>query len=284
MNTSDILGKDIMISQEELTFAEEWIIGKLNKTIDTVNHFYDNYEFGEVARIIYNFTWNDFASWYVEMTKLSDSITTKKVLVYVLTKILQLLHPFMPFVTEEIYQKLGYSEKSIMISKWPQSNAWNFDDSLHKDWFFDLIKEVRVIRNEYQVPLSKPIDLFLQTNELNLNFIKTNQKYLEKFLNPGRFVANEKVVASEDAISIILAEVQVFIPLGSLVNISEEIVKLKKKKSDLENEISRCERMLSNSSFIMKAPESKINEEKDKLVKYQENYKEVISRIRELES
>ncbi len=282
MNTEGLIGSELKIDREKLTFIDKWILSKLNKMINQVDYFFDNYEFGEAAKLIYNFTWHDFASWYIEMAKLSDTLNTKSVLVYVLTNIIKLLHPFMPFVTEEIFQKLGYDEVSIMISSWPKDNGMIFEEVLERNWFFELIKEIRTIRNDYQVPWSKPIDLYLQTKEENGLFLEENNQYIKKFLNPNELIISEKIEKSDNSVSIILAEIQVFIPLGSLVNIQEEIEKLNGKLTSLASEIKRCEKMLANENFLRKAPKEKIEEEQNKLSKYMENYKEVENRIMEL--
>jgi valyl-tRNA synthetase len=282
MNTEGMDSANLEFNVNEFSFPDKWILTKLNKMIDQVDHFFDNYEFGEVARLIYNFTWNDFASWYVEMAKLSESQETKKVLVYTLKTIIKLLHPFMPFVTEEIFQKLNTGEISIMTSDWPKSNGMIYEDIAEKEWFFELIKEIRTIRNDYQVAWTKPIDLLIQTSEANKLFLEENDKYIKKFLNPKKLIISEKIDIPQDAISIILSEAQVYISLGSLVNLKEEIEKLNQQKSDLEKEIMRCEKMLNNPGFINKAPQAKIEEEKAKLAKYQESYKEVKIRLEEL--
>jgi valyl-tRNA synthetase len=282
MNTEGMDSANLEFNVNEFSFPDKWILTKLNKMIDQVDHFFDNYEFGEVARLIYNFTWNDFASWYVEMAKLSESQETKKVLVYTLKTIIKLLHPFMPFVTEEIFQKLNTGEISIMTSDWPKSNGMIYEDIAEKEWFFELIKEIRTIRNDYQVAWTKPIDLLIQTSEANKLFLEENDKYIKKFLNPKKLIISEKIDIPQDAISIILSEAQVYISLGSLVNLEEEIEKLNQQKSDLEKEIMRCEKMLNNPGFINKAPQAKIEEEKAKLAKYQESYKEVKIRLEEL--
>jgi len=282
MNTEGMDSANLEFNVNEFSFPDKWILTKLNKMIDQVDHFFDNYEFGEVARLIYNFTWNDFASWYVEMAKLSESQETKKVLIYTLKTIIKLLHPFMPFVTEEIFQKLNTGEISIMTSDWPKSNGLIYEDIAEKEWFFELIKEIRTIRNDYQVSWTKPIDLLIQTSETNKFFLEQNDKYIKKFLNPKKLILSEKIDIPQDAISIILSEAQVYISLGSLVNLEEEIEKLNQQRFDLEKEIIRCEKMLNNPGFINKAPQAKIEEEKAKLAKYQESYKEVKIRLEEL--
>ncbi|MFA7075364.1 MAG: valine--tRNA ligase [Candidatus Izemoplasmatales bacterium] len=284
MSSEDILGKSFVLKPSEFTFPDKWIITKLNKLIDDVDNYFDHYEFGEAAKLIYNFTWNDFASWYVEMAKLSDTVNTKTVIVYVLTNIIKLLHPYMPFVTEEIFQKLLTKEVSIMKSAWPVNNGMVYEETQEKEWFFELIKSIRTIRNDYQVSWSKPIDLLIQTSKDNIAFLEENDQYIKKFLNPNRLVISEEVEKTDNSISIILAAAQVYIPLGSLVNVDEEINKLNLQLSNLEKEIVRCEKMLNNPGFTSKAPQAKIDEEKVKLDKYIENYKEVKTRLKELEN
>ncbi|MFA7561199.1 MAG: valine--tRNA ligase [Candidatus Izemoplasmatales bacterium] len=282
MNAETVIEKPIELDPKLFNFADKWIMNKLNQTIDQSNSFFDRYEYGEAAKLIYNFTWHDFASWYVEMSKISDSETTKQILVYVLTNIIKLLHPFMPFVTEEIFQKLNQPEISIMISDWPKNNQMMFSSVSDKDWFFELIKEVRTIRNNYQVSWTKPIDMLIKTNANNQEFLKENENYLQKFLNPKSVVFIEDISQAENTLSIILAELSVYIPLGSLVDLEEEKNKLQEQLKSLEAEINRCEKMLNNPNFVNKAPEAKVNEEKQKLAKYQENYREVKVRIEEL--
>ncbi|MDY0023875.1 MAG: valine--tRNA ligase [Candidatus Izemoplasmatales bacterium] len=281
--SEDILGQDIEFNIADFSFADKWIMTKLNKLIDQVDNFFDHYEFGEAAKLIYNFTWNDFASWYIEMSKITDSKETKAILIYVLESIIKLLHPFMPFVTEEIFQMLKTDELSIMVSKWPKNNSLVFEDTLSKEWFFELIKGIRTIRNDYNVAWSKPIDMLIEANDENIFFLKENDQYIKKFLNPEKLIIEHKVERSENSVSLILADVQVYIPLGSLVDKDEEIKKLTSQIKDLEQEINRCEKMLNNPGFLAKAPLIKQEEEKQKLEKYQENLKEVKERLRELE-
>jgi valyl-tRNA synthetase len=250
--------------------------------LDQANYYFEKLEFGEAAKLIYNFTWHDFASWYIEMAKLSTTNQTKVVLIYVLDKIIKLLHPFMPFVTEEIFQKLPNKEISIMVSNWPENNGLVFDEVIDTDWFFELIKKIRTIRNDYQVPWSKPIDMLIQTNQRNKAFLLDNERYFKKFLNPNKFEISESIENTENSVTVILPNVQAYIPLGSLVNIEEEIQKVTKEIKRLESEIKRCSGMLRNENFLGKAPAEKIEEEKQKLAKYQDNLKEAKNRLVEL--
>lgn len=282
MNTEDVFGEDLSIEKDELNFADQWILTKLNQLIENSEPFFERYEFNEAARLIYNFTWHDFASWYIEMTKISDHSSTKKVLLYVLDKVIKLLHPFMPFVTEEIYQQLPHKEVSIMISEWPSKTNLEFTNTLEKEWFFELIKKVRNIRNEYHVSWSKPIDLYISTTQDNQAFIERNKNYINKFLNPKSLLINKENLNLQETVSIILPDIQVHIPLGSLVNIEDEIKRVEDEIKSLSSEISRCQGMLNNPNFINKAPQTKIMEEKQKLNNYLEQHSRAKNRLTEL--
>lgn len=282
MNVSDIPNQPLLIQESTMNFADRWIVSKMNQMIESSKVFFNRYEFNEAAKVIYNFTWNDFASWYIEMAKLDHSSTTKQVLLYVLETIIKLLHPFMPFVTEEIYQQLPHTNGSIMVSHWPERSTIDFPNDLQKEWFFELIRRVRTIRNDYHVPWSKPIDLYLHVSDSHLAFINDNQIYMNKFLNPNQLYINQKTSGLEQSISIILAEIQVDIPLGSLVNIEEEKERLTQEIASLEKEIKRCEGMLNNQNFLAKAPVQKIDEEKAKLAHYQDQREVSINKLMEL--
>ena len=282
MNTEEINIYDIELNKEEMSFPDKWILTKLNKILDQVNYYFDKFEFGEAAKLIYNFTWHDFASWYIEMSKLSNSLQTKVILVYILNSIIKLLHPFMPFVTEEIFQKLPNKEISVMVSNWPVSNDYVFEETTNKDWFFELIRRIRTIRNDYNVSMSKPIEMFIKTNKEDAVFMEENIKFFNKFVNPKSLQISNNITDIDNSVNVILPNIQVFIPLGDLVNIEEEIIKLNKEIKRLEKEIIRCDKMLSNPNFLSKAPANKINEENEKLEKYKNSLKETINRIQEL--
>lgn len=282
MNTEDIFDQDLSLDKNELNFPDQWILTKLNHMIEGTKPFFERYEFNEAARLIYNFTWNDFASWYIEMAKLSNDVSTKKVLIYVLDKIIKLLHPYMPFVTEEIFQQLPHEDISIMVAPWPEANDLIFSQAMDKDWFFDLIKKVRNIRNEYQVAWSKPIDLYIITKEENAQFIQENRQYIDKFLNPNELIINNQDQELKDSISIIMTDIEVHIPLGSLVNLDEEILRIENEIKDLNKEIKRCEGMLNNPNFMSKAPQVKVDQEKQKLLDYKDRYEKAKTRLMEL--
>ncbi|MDD3123716.1 MAG: valine--tRNA ligase, partial [Candidatus Izemoplasmatales bacterium] len=284
MNCENMTLADLTIEPEKLNFADKWIINRLNETITESDRFYDSYDFGEAAKVIYNFTWNDFASWYIEMAKINqDSVSTKSVLLHVLEAIIKLLHPFMPFVTEEIYQMMPHKEPSIMVSKWPVPLDMTFEEAMNKEYFFEIIKSLRTIRNDYNVSWTKQIDLYIKTTDNSVKaFLLETKPFIDKLVNPGKFIIETEGEILEQTLSIIMSNCQIFIPMGSLVDPKEELAKLQKELTALENEISRSEKMLRNPSFLNKAPANKIEEEKTKYDNYKKAYEETKNRLEEL--
>ena len=265
------------IDVKSLNTVDKWILAKLNNVISTSDKLFEKYDFGESSKLIYNFVWNDFASWYLEMTKVvmngedaKAKINTCAVLVYVLRTILKLLHPFAPFVTEDIYQM--FNEGSITVSSWPKAlKEYDFEDSLDIEQIYDIITAVRNTRAVKNVSMSKPISLVLQLKDNSLKeFIENNTHYLQRFTN---YEDLKLVIGEYDTAKCqvtVLNNITVIIPLDTLVNLEEEKSKLLQEKQKMENEIKRCSNMLSNPSFVSKAPAAKVEEEKRKLSEYQE--------------
>ena len=265
------------IDVNNLNTVDKWILAKLNKVIETSDRYFEKYDFGEASKLIYNFVWNDFASWYLEMTKVvmngednKAKINTCAVLVYVLRAILKLLHPFAPFVTEDIYQM--FNEGSITVSQWPMAKAeYNFEDSLDIEQIYDIITAVRNTRAVKNVSISKAITLVLQVKDAKLKeFIENNTHYLQRFTNYEKLNVTTNDYDTAKCQVTVLNNVNVIIPLDTLVNLEEEKAKLLQEKQKMENEIKRCTNMLSNPSFVSKAPAFKVEEEKRKLNEYQE--------------
>jgi valyl-tRNA synthetase len=292
MNLGDFTIDDVEIDTDELTLVDKWLLAKLHNVITEMDYNYEKFEFGEAAKSIHNFSWEDFASWYVEIAKLAlngddevDKQRTKSILSYVLLDIMKLLHPFMPFVTEEIYQKIPHVEESIMISTWPEAIEEFKNDQAIK--YFEIIQEVikavRNIRAEYNVAPSKEIDIFIRPKTENVKEILTeNFIILNKFLNPETLSISNELPSEKDIVSVVLSDLEIILPLGSLVDISLEIERLEKELSKLQGEIKRGEGMLSNPNFINKAPESKVTAEREKLEGYKEQFTTVKKRIEEL--
>jgi len=278
------------IDTKDLSIPSKWILTKLNALIKDVDTNYEKFEFGEVARSLYNFVWDDFASWYVELTKVDLQAqneyakSTENVLAYVLESVVKLLHPFIPFVTEEIYQALPTKkDESISISKWPEVNPnFDFNDELKTmDLGCQVISAVRTIRTDLNHPISKPITLRLEAKNESINKLESIKAYIIKFTNSKELEIKEDVL-KEDTVSKILPEVKIFIPASELINKEEEIKRLEGDLKRLEGELLRSNKILSNPGFLAKASEDKIKEEKDKLAKYEATYAEVKAHLEDL--
>lgn len=271
------------INDQLLEDIDKWILLRLNQTIKVADYNFDKFDFGEAAKAIYKFTWSDFANWYIEMTKVKFSsnnneikVNTCAVLSYCLKAILKMLHPFMPFFTEEIYQM--FNDKSIVISDWPVVvEKYNFSDVEKLETLFDIITSVRNIRASKNVPMSKKIDINLEikTNEL-YELISNNKEYLAKFTNYESLNLSINEIDKDKCVTAVLSDVIVILPLAKLVDLSEEKNKLLQNKEKLEKEIERCNQMLSNPNFVNKAPQAKVDSEKEKLVNYQKQLEEVL--------
>lgn len=293
MHCGDMSMEDVKIDPERLNVSDRYILKRFNETIEAVDYNFDKYEFGEVARHLYRFIWDDYCSWYIEMSKLTlygnedlDKAQTKAVLVYVLQGIVKLLHPFMPFVTEEIYQALPHLEPSITISAWPTVNP-AFDSFKTED--FDLIREiitaVRTVRAEVGVPISKPITMYVAVkNDLLREALKANQAYLVKFCNTDHLTIADAFDLQEEVMTTVLTDAEVYIPLKGLIDVEAEIKRLSTELEKLAQEVSRCEKMLANPNFVNKAPQTKVAEEEQKLADYRAKYQAVLRRLNELKA
>ena len=272
---------------ELLKIEDKWIINKLDKVIADVTKNIENYDLGIALDKIYNFIWNEFCDWYIEMVKprlysekYDEKVTVCFVLDYIFALSLKLLHPFMPFVTSEIYSKLvQYNSKELMISKWPNlKEKFDFDnDEIVIEKLKKLIVEIRNIRTKMNVHPSKKSKLLIISSALD-DKIKEAEEFLSKlgFANEIIIVKNENEIP-QNAVSIVVDELKVFIPFEELVDIEEERKRLEGEKTKLEAEVTRGEKMLSNPGFVNKAPEAKVNEEKSKL----ENYKQMLINVKE---
>ncbi len=283
MNTEGITYQEIKLDPQQMRFTDKWIVHKLNKVLVEADRHYENYDFGEAAKLIYNFTWNDFASWYVEMSKLDiDEKMTKFVLLHVLRTILKLNHPFMPFVTEDIYLRMPHEEPSISVSKWPEASEFSFPETEDCEWFFELIRKIRQIRNDYGVSYQKPIDIHIRSDKEEREFIIENRSYLDKFVNPGELTFMMDDIDIEKAIPIIFTRVEAYVPLKSLIDADQEISRLESELARLEGEIRRSENLFANKSFLAKAPKAKIDSETEKYALYRKQYTETRARLEEI--
>ncbi len=270
--------KKYEIDYENLETVDKWILSELSETIKSIDKYYDKYEFVEVARILYQFSKETFAAWYVEMSKVtlgSESKQTEAVLLHVLESILKLLHPFMPFVTEEIYQMLPGSGESILIASWPTEDFKDDKSQAQVNVLIDVIRGIRNIRNEKNVGLSKGIDIYIKSETTEIeNNLKEMTTYINKFTNPSKLVFGE-YTESDNVITIVLKGVTIVLPLAGLINIEEEKTRLNKELGRLTGEIKRGTAMLANEKFTSKAPAAKVEAEREKLDNYKKQFEEV---------
>ena len=264
---------------EALNIEDKWILNKLNELIKEVTTNIEHYDVGVAIDKIYNFMWNEFCDWYIEMAKIrlySNDEKAKIQVSFVLNEVfincLKLLHPFMPFVTTEIYNNMvNYGEDELIVSKWPKvkNNDYSYEEKLIEK-IKNIIVEIRNIRNTKNIHPSKKSGLIFVTEKY-----ESELKQLENILLKFGFgnnieIYNKKENLPDRVISILSDGIDVYLPLDELINIEEEKKRLEEEKKKLESEVLRCEKMLSNEGFIAKAPVKKVEEEKEKLKRYKE--------------
>ncbi|MGN7476788.1 valine--tRNA ligase [Solibacillus silvestris] len=278
----------------DLSTADKWILSRLNETIERVTALSDKYEFGEVGRELYNFIWDDFCSWYIEMAKLplygedeAAKLTARSVLAYVLDNTMRLLHPLMPFVTEEIWQHLPHEGESITVAAWPTVNpAFNFTaEAGDMQLLMDIIRSVRNIRAEVNTPMSKKVAMTISAkDDQTAAILEANKGYIEKFCNPEGLTIGAQLEAPAQAMSAVVSGAEIFMPLAGLINIEEEIARLEKELDKWAKEVKLVSGKLSNERFVSKAPEALVAAEREKLADYEEKFATVEKRIAELKN
>ena len=261
-----------------LTYEDKWILSKLNNVIKEVSVNLDNYDMGVALQKIYDFIWNEFCDWYIEMVKprlYDENCNTKDACLWTLNKVLinslKLLHPVMPFMTEEIFMKLYHNDESIMISKWPEYNKeWAFENEEEAiEELKEIIVGIRNLRTVQNIHPSKKSKLIFVTKNLK-EMLETSKAMIEKLgFATDLEIKEENDVNMENVTSIMTKQMEVIIPLGDLIDKEAEKARLEEEIKKLTSEVERATKMLSNPGFVAKAPEAKINEEKEKLAKYE---------------
>ena len=288
MNVGDLTADQVDITGEK-TLADKWILTRLNQTIGKVTELFEKFEFGEAGRLLYRFIWDDFCDWYIEMSKETlagddeaAKLTTRSILVYVLDNTLRLLHPIMPFVTEEIWQSVPHVGESLVIATYPTVHPEQMDEKAAEEMEFlmDFIRSVRTVRNEMNTPLSKPINIIAKVSDAaHYAILKENESYIARFSNPEEFVYGEDVEAPSDAVTSVITGAEIYLPLAGLINIEDEIARLEKEAEKLQQEVDRVEKKLSNEKFVAKAPAAVVEAERAKGADYQAQREAVLERI-----
>lgn len=288
MNVGDLTADQVDITGEK-TLADKWILTRLNQTIGKVTELFEKFEFGEAGRLLYRFIWDDFCDWYIEMSKETlagddeaAKLTTRSILVYVLDNTLRLLHPIMPFVTEEIWQSVPHVGESLVVATYPTVHPEQMDEKAAEEMEFlmDFIRSVRTVRNEMNTPLSKPINIIAKVSDAaHYTVLKENESYIARFSNPEEFVYGEDVEAPSDAVTSVITGAEIYLPLAGLINIEDEIARLEKEAEKLQQEVDRVEKKLSNEKFVAKAPAAVVEAERAKGADYQAQREAVLERI-----
>ena len=282
-------------SLDELKPADKWILSKVNTLAKDVTENMDKYEMGIAVQKVYDFIWDEFCDWYIEITKTrtynkeNDPASANAAfwtLKTVLTEALKLLHPFMPFITEEIFCTLHPKEDTIMLAKWPEYRAdWNFPaEEEMLEHCKDLVKGVRNLRTEMDVPPSRKAKIFIVAENAALrdSFELTKEAYANLAGASEVMVQQDKTGIGEDAVSVVIPGATLYLPLEDLVDFEKEKERLLKEQARLEKELARSKGMLSNEKFLSKAPEAKVQEEKDKLAGYEQMMAQVKERLAQM--
>ena len=283
------------VQLENLTMADKWILSKVNTLARDVTENLDKFELGIALQKVYDFIWEEFCDWYIEMVKprlWSEEDETKPAAIWtlktVLIQSLKLLHPYMPFITEEIFCNLQEEEESIMISSWPvYREDWNFaQEEKAVETIKEAVRGIRTVRTSMNVPPSKKAKVFV---------VSENQEILDIFSRSKVFFATlgyasqveiqkDKAGIGEDAVSAVIPQAVIYMPFAELVDIEKELERLRKEEQRLTGELARVNGMLSNEKFVSKAPQAKIDEEKAKLEKYTQMMEQVKERLVQLET
>lgn len=284
-------GASSEIDYNKTNVTDRWILTRLNDTIARVTEQMDKFEFGVAGHILYNFIWDEFANWYLELTKEvmfgddeDEKNVTRSVLLYVLDNVLRLLHPIMPFFTEEIFEKMPNTTGSIVVADYPTVRS-EFDDEKASEGvqlLIDIITSVRNSRAEVNTPLSKQIPIFIKSE--NTEFLNSVKNYITRFTNPSELTIAQDVSLTEEAMSAVITGAEIYLPLAGLINIDEEIARLTKELAKWQKELDLVNRKLGNEKFVANAKPEVVQKEKDKLADYQEKFDTVKARIAELKN
>ena len=269
-----------VVNKEAGNVTDRWILHNLNETIGKVTENFDKFEFGVAGHILYNFIWDEFADWYVELTKevlYSDNedekVITRSVLLYTLDQILRLLHPIMPFVTEEIYGQI--SEGTIVTAEYPvvRPEFENEEAAAGVEALKDVIRSVRNSRAEVNVAPSKPITILIKTSDSKLDaFFNDNVNYIKRFTNPEHLEIAADVEVPDLVMSSIITGAEIYLPLADLLNVEEELARLEKELAKWQKELDMVGKKLSNERFVANAKPEVVQKERDKQEDYQAKY------------
>lgn len=267
-------------ASDGLTLPDRWILSRLHRLIDNVNRLFDSYLYGEAGRQIYDFLWGEYADWYIEISKITlygddqpAKSRTRHILTYVLDQCLRMLHPFVPFVTEEIWQHIPHEGDALIIARWPEPDASYYDDEAEAQMnlIMELIRGIRNIRSEYDVQPGRKIALQLNTGSMD-GVLRAQQDMFIRLANvdPGALELQETISGTpEQAATVTIGDVIAYLPLAGLVDLDAEHERLSKELQNIADQIARAENLLANENFVNKAKPEVVQRERDKLAELQ---------------
>ena len=291
MNLEDYQADSTLAPQYET--ADKWIISRYSAVSRQVTEMLDRYELGEAARVLYEFIWNEFCDWYIELVKPrlygkdteESRYAAQKTLVEVLRGSMELLHPFMPFITEEIWQHLPHEGETIMLAKWPEQEESLISAEIDKqmELTIEVIRAIRNLRSEMNVPLGKKAEVIICANNPEYTvYLKDGANYILSLASAESLSVEETLAAKPtQAATAVVHGIEIYLPLKGLIDLDKEIARLEKELTKMEGEIKRIEGKLANEGFVAKAPAEVIEKEKEKLVKYQASKEALLVRLAE---
>ncbi|KAF5046469.1 Valine--tRNA ligase [anaerobic digester metagenome] len=274
---------------------DKWIISRMNKAAKEVTDNLDKFELGMAAQRVYDFIWNEYCDWYIEIVKPrlyadegTDKDTARFVLIKVLKDMLKLLHPFMPFITEEIWSFLPETSSRLIKADWPKSSEKeNFEKAeANMEFIMEAVRSIRNTRAEMNVaPSRKARAIFVPSKDEAVEFIQTGAQYFATLANITEIkIVHDKTQIGEDTASSVMEGTEIYLPLADLIDFEKEIERLEKEKSRLQGELDRVVGKLNNEKFMSKAPENVVNEEKEKMAKYESMMEKVVERLEHLKA
>ncbi|QKG84086.1 valine--tRNA ligase [Kroppenstedtia pulmonis] len=284
-------GAETLSLEKPLSTADRWILHRLNETVEAVTRHLNRYDFGEAGQVLYHFIWDEFCDWYIEFAKLplygndqESKERTLSVLCHVLDQSLRLLHPFMPFITEEIWQHLPNSGVSITVAEWPKFDSDH--EAKEAQWemgvLIETIRAVRNIRADMEVPPKKQVELLIQTDPETLKAYRNNQAAVKRLCGAEHLEIDTNLTRPEKAMTAVVTGGELFLPLEGLIDLDQTIARLEGELKKLDKEVERVEKKLANQGFIAKAPAHVVEEERQKGINYKAKREKVKSRLADL--
>jgi len=267
------------LSSDKLDATDRWILSKVNSTIEETNTAYTEYKLNEAIKRVYNFTRADFCDWYIEFAKtrfygddLEDRKTAQAISVHVMRKILKLLHPYCPFITEELWGCFKFQDEELLISTlWPEVDSSQIDKNVESEIqiLMDVITAVRNIRASLNVSPGKEASLTIRGDEKKCNMLRSNENYLQRLAKLDDIQSGEKAEKPAQSATAVVQGMELFVPLAGLIDLSKEIDRLERQIQDMKGRLSSVSRKLGNKKFVERAPENVISHERDKMQKYE---------------